>query len=236
MSARSPAPKVLASRLTVSVAEAGPTSHATVRRSALPDAPAGASEGRRDSASTREKRPVQVAPETGRRELNRSAVAIASPYARRAVLVRLNRTAVRNPTTGVGSGSVNAPGASPAGRSRCSSGRRWAESQRRMPREPRAHRHRRCRRSPIRSRSATSTGATARTSRSRCRSPGSVGVMLNNGDGTFAAMQQYTAGPECAGLAVDITLGDVTQPAGQPPAARRQARRLRRLHARTSCG
>ena len=32
-------------------------------------------------------------------------------------------------------------------------------------------------------------------------SPGSVGVMLNHGDGTFAAMQQYTAGPECAGLA-----------------------------------
>ena len=44
-------------------------------------------------------------------------------------------------------------------------------------------------------------------------SPGSVGVMLNNGDGTFAPMQPYTAGPQCAGLAVDITLGDVTQPA-----------------------
>ena len=44
-------------------------------------------------------------------------------------------------------------------------------------------------------------------------SPGSVGVMLNNGDGTFAAIQPYTAGPQCAGLAVDITLGDVTQPA-----------------------
>jgi RTX calcium-binding nonapeptide repeat (4 copies)/FG-GAP repeat len=42
---------------------------------------------------------------------------------------------------------------------------------------------------------------------------GSVGVMLNNGDGTFAALQQYSAGPHCAGLAVDITLGDVTQPA-----------------------
>jgi RTX calcium-binding nonapeptide repeat (4 copies)/FG-GAP-like repeat len=47
-------------------------------------------------------------------------------------------------------------------------------------------------------------------------SPGSVGVMLNNGDGTFAALQQYTAGPHCAGLAVDITLGDVTQPAPGP--------------------
>jgi hypothetical protein len=45
---------------------------------------------------------------------------------------------------------------------------------------------------------------------------GSVGVMLNRGDGTFAALQQYTAGPNCAGLAVDVTLGDVTQPA--PPA------------------
>jgi hypothetical protein len=43
---------------------------------------------------------------------------------------------------------------------------------------------------------------------------GSVGVMLNNGDATFAALQQYTAGPSCAGLAVDITLGDVTQPTG----------------------
>jgi hemolysin type calcium-binding protein len=43
---------------------------------------------------------------------------------------------------------------------------------------------------------------------------GSVGVMLNRGDGTFAAMQQYTAGPTCAGTAVDITLGDVTQPTG----------------------
>ena len=43
--------------------------------------------------------------------------------------------------------------------------------------------------------------------------PGSVGVLLNNGDGTFAPMQPYTAGPSCAGLAVDITLGDVTQPA-----------------------
>ena len=25
--------------------------------------------------------------------------------------------------------------------------------------------------------------------------PGSVGVMLNNGDGTFGALKQYTAGP-----------------------------------------
>jgi hypothetical protein len=44
-------------------------------------------------------------------------------------------------------------------------------------------------------------------------SPGSVGVMLNNGNGTFAPMQPYSAGPSCPGLAVDITLGDVTQPA-----------------------
>src|SRR5687767_4651867 len=44
-------------------------------------------------------------------------------------------------------------------------------------------------------------------------SPGSVGVLLNHGDGTFAPMQAYTAGPQCANLAVDITLGDVTQPA-----------------------
>ena len=39
---------------------------------------------------------------------------------------------------------------------------------------------------------------------------GSVGVLLNRGDGTFGALQQYTAGPACAALAVDITLGDVT--------------------------
>ena len=44
---------------------------------------------------------------------------------------------------------------------------------------------------------------------------GGVGVMLNNGDGTFAAMVPYAGGPQCAGLAVDITLGDVTQP-GSP--------------------
>jgi hypothetical protein len=43
---------------------------------------------------------------------------------------------------------------------------------------------------------------------------GSVGVMLNNGDGTFADIQQQTAGASCAGLAVDVTLGDVTQPTG----------------------
>jgi Ca2+-binding RTX toxin-like protein len=46
------------------------------------------------------------------------------------------------------------------------------------------------------------------------RALGSVGVMLNNGDGTFAAMQQHAAGATCAGSAVDITLGDVTQPTG----------------------
>ncbi|MDX6372738.1 MAG: hypothetical protein QOD98_1726, partial [Nocardioidaceae bacterium] len=43
--------------------------------------------------------------------------------------------------------------------------------------------------------------------------PGKVGVLLNNGDGTFASMVQYSAGPECVSLAVDITLGDVTTPA-----------------------
>jgi hypothetical protein len=42
---------------------------------------------------------------------------------------------------------------------------------------------------------------------------GNVGVLLNNGDGTFAPMQTFTAGPACVGLAVDITLGDVTSPA-----------------------
>src|SRR4051795_251759 len=43
---------------------------------------------------------------------------------------------------------------------------------------------------------------------------GSVGVMLNNGDGTFGAPQQYLAGPECIGKAVEVELGDVTGPAG----------------------
>jgi hypothetical protein len=41
-------------------------------------------------------------------------------------------------------------------------------------------------------------------------SPGSVGVMLNQGNGTFGAMKTYSAGPGCAGLAVDITLGYLT--------------------------
>ena len=40
-----------------------------------------------------------------------------------------------------------------------------------------------------------------------------VGVLLNNGNGTFAQMQPYSGGPQCAGVAVDITLGDVTTPA-----------------------
>jgi hypothetical protein len=41
---------------------------------------------------------------------------------------------------------------------------------------------------------------------------GAVAVLLNNGDGTFAAPKTYSAGPQCAGLAVDITLGDLTLP------------------------
>ena len=44
-------------------------------------------------------------------------------------------------------------------------------------------------------------------------------------------MQPYTAGAECAGLAEDVTLGDVTSPRRTTASARRQARRLRRLHA-----
>jgi len=43
---------------------------------------------------------------------------------------------------------------------------------------------------------------------------GGVGVLLNNGDGTFGAPQQYLAGPECIGQAVEVELGDVTGPAG----------------------
>ena len=44
--------------------------------------------------------------------------------------------------------------------------------------------------------------------------PGTVGVMLNHGDGTFGALQQYSAGPECVGQAVEVELGDVIGPAG----------------------
>ncbi len=48
----------------------------------------------------------------------------------------------------------------------------------------------------------------------RCRASGSVGVLLNNGDGTFAPMQHVHRRPGlCSALAVDITLGDVTTPA-----------------------
>ena len=43
---------------------------------------------------------------------------------------------------------------------------------------------------------------------------GGVGVLLNNGDGTFGALQQYPAGSECVGQAVEVELGDVTGPAG----------------------
>jgi len=43
---------------------------------------------------------------------------------------------------------------------------------------------------------------------------GSVGVLLNNGDGSFGPLRQYTAGPECGGQAVEVELGDVTGPAG----------------------
>jgi hypothetical protein len=43
---------------------------------------------------------------------------------------------------------------------------------------------------------------------------GKIGVMLNHGDGTFGALQQYSAGPECVGQAVEIELADVTSPAG----------------------
>ena len=44
--------------------------------------------------------------------------------------------------------------------------------------------------------------------------PGSIGVMLNRGDGTFAPLQTYTGGEECAEKAEDVTLGDVTRPVG----------------------
>jgi hypothetical protein len=43
--------------------------------------------------------------------------------------------------------------------------------------------------------------------------PGKVGVLRNQGDGTFSPMQEYSAGAGCVGAAVDITLGDVTTPA-----------------------
>jgi len=43
---------------------------------------------------------------------------------------------------------------------------------------------------------------------------GDVGVLLNNGDGTFGALKLYSAGPQCLGQAVEVELGDVTGPAG----------------------
>ena len=43
---------------------------------------------------------------------------------------------------------------------------------------------------------------------------GNVSVLLNNGDGTFAAPQQYSAGSQCVGQAVEVELGDLTGPAG----------------------
>ena len=64
---------------------------------------------------------------------------------------------------------------------------------------------------------------------------GSVGVMLNNGDGTFGALTSYPAGPQCvANFAVDITLGDVTGRAGpsRPTASSTPTSPARR----TSCG
>ena len=40
--------------------------------------------------------------------------------------------------------------------------------------------------------------------------PGSVGVLLNKGNGTFAAMKTSSAGPGCAGNLLDVTLGYLT--------------------------
>ena len=55
-----------------------------------------------------------------------------------------------------------------------------------------------CPPSPTLSRSATSTACNGKDIVVGLWSPGTVGVMLNHGDGTFAAMEQYSAGPECA--------------------------------------
>ncbi len=44
--------------------------------------------------------------------------------------------------------------------------------------------------------------------------PGKIGVLLNEGDGTFGPLKQYSAGPECVGQAVEVELADVTSPAG----------------------
>jgi Ca2+-binding RTX toxin-like protein len=39
---------------------------------------------------------------------------------------------------------------------------------------------------------------------------GGVGVLLNRGDGTFDAPQEYGGGGVCAGVAIDVALGDLT--------------------------
>jgi hypothetical protein len=39
---------------------------------------------------------------------------------------------------------------------------------------------------------------------------GGVGVLLNRGDGTFGAPQEYGGGGACAGVAIDVALGDLT--------------------------
>jgi Ca2+-binding RTX toxin-like protein len=45
---------------------------------------------------------------------------------------------------------------------------------------------------------------------------GSVGVMLNQGDGTFGALKTSTAGPDCAG-AIDVAVADVKLPPDGKP-------------------
>ena len=41
-----------------------------------------------------------------------------------------------------------------------------------------------------------------------------MGVLLNNGDGTFGALKLYSGGPKCLGQAIEVELGDVTGPVG----------------------
>ena len=126
--------------------------------------------------------------------------------------------------------SLLPPGVSRGGRSRCSWGRRWAERPRARPSASSARTSRW--RAPRLGR--------ARRPRRRARQ-GHRDRLLGAGQRRRDAQQRrrdvrrdaavHAPGRSARACAVDVTLGDVTQPAPATARARRQARRLRRLHA-----
>ena len=97
-------------------------------------------------------------------------------------------------------------------------------------RELPAHRHPAAGAPGLRRRSATSTASTARTSSSRSWRSGSVGVMLNRGDGTFGAAAAVHGRAGVRGpRGRDVTLGDVTR---RPASSCRTASSMRTSRAR----